>query len=46
MVNHYEIIIPSKMNYITLPLHQVNNTKLKLTVGFNSSIYDNERDYL
>ena len=39
-------LIPSKVNYITLLSYQTNNTKVKLTIRFNISIYDNKIDYL
>ncbi len=46
MGNQYETLIPSKLKYITLLSHQTNNTKLKLTIGFNASTYNNTIDYL
>lgn len=39
-------LIPSRLNHITLLSHQTNNTKLKLTIGFNTVICDNITDYL
>ncbi len=46
MGNQREILVPSRLKYITLLSHQTNNTKLELTIGFNASIYDNIIDYL
>ena len=46
MGNQCETIIPSNLGHITLLSHQTNNTELKSTIGFNSSIYNNMTDYL
>ncbi len=46
MGNQRQTLTPSKLNYITLLSHQTNNTELKLTIGFNISIYDNVMDYI
>ncbi len=46
MGNQYETLIPSKLNYITLPLHQTNNTELKSIMGFNVPTYDNRIGYV
>ena len=46
MGNQCETLDPSRLKYITLLSHQANNTELKLTTGFNVSIYNNTRDYL
>ncbi len=46
MGGQHETIIPSKLNYIPLLSHKANNSKLKLTIRFNISIYDNIIDYL
>lgn len=44
MGNQREILVPSRLKYITLLSHQTNNSELKSTVGFNASIYNNRRD--
>lgn len=46
MGNQHKTLIPSSLKYITLLSHYTNNTKLKLTIGFNPSIYDNMIDHL
>ena len=46
MDNQYKTLIPSKLNYITLLSYQTNNAKLKLTMAFNTFIYNNTIDYL
>jgi len=46
MSNQCETLIPSKLSYITLLSHQTNKTKLKLTIEFTASIYDNKINYL
>ncbi len=39
-------LIPSKLKYITLLSHQINNSEVKSIIGFNLSIYNNTIDYL
>ncbi len=46
MGNQYETLIPSRLKHITLIFHKTNNIKVKLTIEFNISIYDNTIDYL
>jgi len=46
MGNQRENLIPSRLKYITLLSHQTNNSKVKSTIGFNASIYNNTIDYL
>ncbi len=46
MGNQYENLIPSRLNYIPLLSHKTNNTKLKLIIEFDASIYNNTRNYL
>ena len=46
MGNQRETLIPSRLKYITLLSYQINNTKFRLTIRFNISIYDNIMDYL
>ena len=35
MGNQREILIPSKLKYITLLAHQTNNLEVKSTIGFS-----------
>ncbi len=46
MENQYQTIIPSKLNYIPLTFHKINNTKFTLIIGFDDFIYDNIMDYV
>ena len=46
MDNQYDALVPYRLEYISLTFHKANNTKLKLTIELNISIYDNRIDYL
>jgi len=46
MRNQYETLIPSRLKYISLTFHKTNNSKLELTIEFNTSIHDNIIHYL
>ncbi len=41
MGNQRQTLIPSKLDYVPLAFHETNNTKLKLIIRANISIYDN-----
>ncbi len=46
MGNQRGTLIPSKLNYITLLSHQINNSELRSTIGFNAYIYGDMMGYL
>ena len=46
MDNQYDALVPYRLEYISLTFHKANNTKLKLTIELNISIYDNRINYL